>query len=80
PIHTVTQEEIDLDQLTLLFMDAGRFIDQANNTVQVFVEHLSGTTDSTRQFNYLADREPPVGRDPIVSTPYNDNMSPVRFT
>ncbi|MDY7551756.1 YncE family protein [Pseudomonas veronii] len=80
PIHTVTQEEIDLDQLTLLFMDAGRFIDQANNTVQVFVEHLSGTTDSTRRFNYLADREPPVGRDPIVSTPYNDNMSPVRFT
>jgi hypothetical protein len=80
PTHTVTQEEIDLDQIIVLFMDAGRFIDQASNTVQAFVQRLSGTIDETKLFNFLADREPPVGRDPIVSTPYNDNMSPARFT
>src|SRR5450830_266102 len=80
PIHTVTQEEIDFDQITVLFMDPGRFIDQTSNTVQAFVQRLSGTIDETKLFNFLADREPPVGRDPIISTPYNDNMSPVRFT
>ena len=80
PTHTVTQEEIDLDQIIVLFMDPGRFIDQTSNTVQAFVQRLSGTIDKTKLFNFLADREPPVGRDPIVSTPYNDNMSPVRFT
>lgn len=79
PIHTVSQEEIDNDQITVLFMDSGRFIDQANNTVQAFVKRTGGAVESSKVFNFLADREPPVGRDPIPSTPYNDNMSPVTF-
>ncbi|WPN99688.1 YncE family protein [Pseudomonas sp. MUP55] len=77
--HLVTEEEARLGKPTVLFIESSRFIDQANNTIQAFVEQLSGNIEETRKFNILANRELPVGRDPIYSTPYNENMAPVKF-
>lgn len=77
--HTVSKDEADNGLDIVLFIESSRLIDQANNKIQVFVTNLAGTTDQTKAFNILVDAQAPVGRDPIVSTPYNENMARVRF-
>jgi hypothetical protein len=78
--HTVSADEADLGTQIVLFIESTRFIDQANNKVQAFVEQLSGTIDKSKLFTIYVDREHPVGPDPIVSTPnVNENMAAVKF-
>ncbi|MBN2990801.1 hypothetical protein JWR97_04350 [Pseudomonas cedrina subsp. fulgida] len=78
--HTVTQDEATNGETLVFFIPSTRFIEQASNTVQAFLVRIGGNEDQTQLFNLFVDGIPPVGIDPVYSTPYNENMAPLKFT
>lgn len=72
--HTVTDEEARLGQQIVLHVASERFIRETGNFVQAFVTRGGGGSDQTKRFNVKIDVEAPGGRNPVASTPENENL------
>lgn len=77
--HTVTQDEAANSKQIILYAPSGDFLREAGNTLQAFVTRISGGMEETKRFNLLVDSELPGGRNPIASTPQNENLPLPRF-
>ncbi|KRA08329.1 YncE family protein [Pseudomonas sp. Root569] len=72
--HTVTEDEARQGLQIVLHVASERFIREAGNTLQAFVTHVGGGSDQTKPFNIKVDIEFPGGRNPVASTPQNENL------
>ncbi|MFJ4131681.1 hypothetical protein [Pseudomonas cyclaminis] len=77
--HTVTDDEAANSKQIILFAPSGDFLHEAGNPLQAFVTRIGGGTEETKRFNLLVDSELPGGRNPIASTPENENLPLPRF-
>jgi YVTN family beta-propeller protein len=77
--HTVTQDEAVNSKQIVLYAPSGDFLREAGNTLQAIVTRVGGGTEETKRFNLLIDSELPGGRNPIASTPQNENLPLPRF-
>lgn len=72
--HTVTDDEARQGLQIVLHVASERFIREAGNTLQAFVTRVGGSSDQTKPFNIKVDIEFPGGRNPVASTPQNENL------
>ena len=77
--HTVTEDEASKGKQITLYVESGRFVNQASNQLQAFVTRIGGGTDQTAQFNILVDTDRPGGPNPASSTHPNENLPLPRF-
>lgn len=72
--YFVTKEDAEKANQMVLHVASERFIREAGNALQAFVTRIGGGEDKTNRFNIKADIEAPGGRNPVASTPENENL------